>query len=171
MIENNLLHEHSVFLRGCFRVQRNLFSYLWNLKTLILAANLKEDQQILAIWESQNVCFSECRKKCAELWDSVSIYRGQKTLKSSPKVQNANRDSSFCEKIEKGVPYRHPKGVGPKPKRSQFGTFEVPFGTPKVPNGALGCQTFFYVQVPFDSVFAPRRVFILNLWLFYLFSG
>ena len=28
VIENNLLHEHSLFLRGCFRVQRNLFSYL-----------------------------------------------------------------------------------------------------------------------------------------------
>ena len=31
------------YLRGRFRVQRNLFNYLWNLKTLILLANPKEE--------------------------------------------------------------------------------------------------------------------------------
>ena len=81
MIENNLLHEHSLFLIVCFRVQRNLFNYLWNLKTLISIANIKKDQQISAIWESQNVCLSECKKKSSQLWDLISIYRGGKTLK------------------------------------------------------------------------------------------
>ena len=42
-----------------------------------------------------------------------------------------NRDAFFCEKVEKDVSYRHPKRVGPKPKR-------VPFGTLKVLNGAFG---------------------------------
>ena len=45
----------------------------------------------------------------------------------------------FAKKIEKDVPYRHPRRIGPKPKRVQFGTFKVPIGTPKVPNGTLGC--------------------------------
>ena len=35
-----------------------------------------------------------------------------------------NRDAPFYEKVEKDVPYWHPKRFGPKPKR-------VPFGTPK----------------------------------------
>ena len=43
----------------------------------------------------------------------------------------------------------HLKGVWPKPKRGPLGTF-------KVPNGALGCRTFFRVWVRFDSLF---RVF------------
>ena len=45
-----------------------------------------------------------------------------------------NSDATFCEKIEKGVPYRHPKAVGPKPKRGKFGPFRMLFGTPKVTN-------------------------------------
>ena len=51
------------YLRGRFRVERNLFNYLWNLKTLILLANLKEDWEISAIWESQNICLLERKKK------------------------------------------------------------------------------------------------------------
>ena len=51
-----------------------------------------------------------------------------------------NRDLSFCEKIKKGVPYRHLKSVGPKPKRGKFDPFKVPFGTPKVPNGLLDTE-------------------------------
>ena len=51
---------------------------------------------------------------------------------------DVNLDASFCEKIEKGVPYRHSKGIGPKPKREKFGHFKVPFSTLKVPNCALG---------------------------------
>ena len=45
----------------------------------------------------------------------------------------------FAKKIEKGVPYRHPKEIGPKPKRVLFSTFKVPFDTPKVPNGTHRC--------------------------------
>ena len=67
-----------------------------------------------------------------------------------------NSDASFCEKIEKGMPYRHSKAVGPKPKRGKFGPFKVPFGTPKVPNGLLNTKR--------SSVFGcildfPTRVF------------
>ena len=145
MIENNFLHEHSLFLRGCFRVQRNLFNNLWNLKTLILAANIREDQQVLAIWEPQNVCLLERKKKGAELWDSVSIYRGQKTLKNRHGWLGCEFGHIIPRKDRKRVSYRHPKGVGPKPKTSQFDTFKVPFGTPKVPNVTLGCQMFFRV--------------------------
>ena len=69
------------YLRGCFRVQRNFFSYLWNLETLILLANLRKDQLISAICEFP-MPLRAWKKKSVELWGSVSIYRGQKTLKN-----------------------------------------------------------------------------------------
>ena len=89
---------------------------------------------------------------------------------------NANWDSSLCEKIEKGVSYRHLKAVGPKPKRSQFNPFKVLFDTPKVPNGLLDTKRSFmfgcHLDSPFKvfwSVLAPRRTFILSLWFLSLF--
>ena len=153
VIENNLLHEHSLFLRGCFRVQRNLFSYLWNLKTLILAANLRKDQQISAIWEPQNVCLPECKKKVPELWDPVSIYRGWKTLKNRHRWLKCEFKPNLLRKGQKGMHYHHPKSIGPKPKKGKFSPFKVPFSTPKVPNGALGHRTFFCVRVRFGLSF------------------
>ena len=77
--------------------------------------------------------------------------------------QDANLDASFRGKVEKGVLYCHPKGVRPKPKRGPFGPFKVSFGTPKVPNGALGCRTFFRVQVRFGLSF--QGFFIRSLYL------
>ena len=70
------------YLRGCFRVQRNLFSYLWNLKTLASTKIQRGDQKNMSCLGAQNVCLLECRKKDVELWDSVFIYRGQKILKN-----------------------------------------------------------------------------------------
>ena len=37
------------YLRGCFRVQRNLFSYLWNLKTQASIENQRGDQKIWVV--------------------------------------------------------------------------------------------------------------------------
>ena len=81
-----------------------------------------------------------------------------------------NPDASFCEKIEKGVPYHHPKAVWPKPKRRKFGPFRVTFGTPKVPNWPLDSERSFTFGYNWDSsssvfwpVLVPRRVFILRL--------
>ena len=68
-----------------------------------------------------------------------------------------NRDSSFYEKIEKGVPYHHPKDVGPKPKRGKFGHFKVPFGTPKVPNGLLDTERSSVFGCVLDSPFKVFR--------------
>ena len=42
-----------------------------------------------------------------------------------------NRDAPFYEKVEKDVPYWHPKRFGPQPKRVPFDTLKVPIGTPK----------------------------------------
>ena len=56
-------------------------------------------------------------------------------------------------KGRKGCACCHPKGVGPNLKRGRFGPFEVPFGTPKVPNGALGHLTYFRVRVRFGLSF------------------
>ena len=155
MIDNNLLHEHSLFLGRCFRVQRNLFNYLWNRKTLTFVANLREDQQILGIL-------------------SLKTYASQSVKKK--KKRRVNPDASFCEKIKKGVPYCHPKAVGPKPKRGKFGPFRVSFGTAKVPNWLLDTECSFMFGCCLDSsskvfwqVLAPRHVFILHLWFFISF--
>ena len=67
-----------------------------------------------------------------------------------------NLDSSFCEEIEKGVPYRHPKAVGPKPKTWKFGPFIVSFGTPKVLNWLLEAERTFMFGCHLVS---PSRVF------------
>ena len=89
-----------------------------------------------------------------------------------------NQDATFYEKVEKGVPYRHTKGIGPKPKRVQFGTFKVPIGTPKVPNSTLGCWSRFRVRLHFgllflgflEPVLALRRVFnpYSKIFIFFL---
>ena len=113
-------------------------------------------------------------KKGAELWGLVSIYRGQKTLKN--RYGWLGFESTFCEKIEKGVHYHHPKAVGPKPTWWQFDTFRVMFGTPKVPNWLLeaeptfvfGCHLVSPSRV-FWPVLVPRRVFNLRLWFFVSF--
>ena len=81
-----------------------------------------------------------------------------------------NLDASFGEKIEKGVHYRHPKAVGPKPNQGKFGPFKVPFGTPKVLNWLLeaerafmfGCNLVSLSRV-FWLVLVPKRVFNLRL--------
>ena len=86
-----------------------------------------------------------------------------------------NPDTSFCEKIEKCMSYRHPKAIRPKPKRGKLGPFRVPFGTPKVLNWLLdtersfmfGCCLDFSSRV-FWQVLAPRRIFILRLWFFFI---
>ena len=54
-------------------------------------------------------------------------------------------NASFYENVEKGVPYRHPKRIGPKPKRVQFGTFKVPI--------TLSCSGAFWT--PFLGFLGP----------------
>ena len=173
MIDNNLLHEYSLFLRGCFTVQRNLFSYLWNLKTLIFVANLRKDQQVLAIWKPQNVCLPE-RKKSAELWGSVSIYRGQRTLKNRHGRLGCESGRILLWKDRKRCALSSLER--PKPKTWKFGPFRVPFGTPKMPNWPLDTKHSFVFECHLDSFFrvfwpvlVPRRVFILRLWFLSLF--
>ena len=87
-----------------------------------------------------------------------------------------NLDASFCKKVEKGVPYRHPKVIGPKPTWWQFGTFRGPFNTPKVPNWLFEAERAFVFECHLVSpsrVFGPvivsRHVFILRLWFFISF--
>ena len=113
VIENTLLHEHSLFSRGCFRVQRNLFNYLWNLKTLILVANIREDQPISTIWEPQNICLPKCRKRGDELWDSIFFfffYRGQKTLKNRHGRLGCEFGHILPQKGRKGCSLLSPEG-------------------------------------------------------------
>ena len=62
-------------------------------------------------------------------------------------------------KIENGVPYRHLKGVGPKPKIGKFSSFKVSFGTPKVPNGLLDIEHSPVFRCVLDS---PSRVFLIR---------
>ena len=91
-----------------------------------------------------------------------------------------NPDASFCEKIEKSVPYRHPRAVGPKLTRGKFGSFRLPIGTPKVPNWLLDTEHFFCVWVPFGLFFLGffdrslyLDVFSFSVYDFFfnLFSG
>ena len=83
------------------------------------------------------------------------------------------RSHSFAKKIEKGVPYRHPKVVGPKPKRGKLGPFRVSNGTPKVPNWLLDAERTSMFECHLNSlsrvswpVLVPRRVFNIRLWFF-----
>ena len=82
LIRNNLLRGALFFLRGYFRVQRNLCNYLWNLKTLSWE-NIRmgiENMRNLGVWESVSL---ESVKECPRFCDLISIYRGWKTLKIS----------------------------------------------------------------------------------------
>ena len=88
-----------------------------------------------------------------------------------------NPDTSFCKKIEKSVPYRHPKAVWPKPNQGKFGPFRMPFGTLKVPNWVLEAECTFVYGCHLISpstvswlVLVPRHVFNLCLWFFFFFS-
>ena len=55
--------DHFLFLRGYFRVQRNLFNYLWNIKTLISTANIREGICKYEQFESLKVCASQSVQK------------------------------------------------------------------------------------------------------------
>ena len=82
------------------------------------------------------------------------------------------RIGSFCEKIEKGVPYRHSKGIGPKPKRGKFSPLKVPFGTKssvqhsKSAEWALGHYTFFHVRLCFGLFFQGFLIRSLHIDVF-----
>ena len=115
------------------------------------------------------------KKKDVELWGSVSIYRGQKTLKNRHGWLGCESKRILLRKGQMGVPYHHPKAVGPKPKRGKFSPFRVPFSTPKVPNWLLDTEHSFVFGCCLDSsssvfwqVLAPRCIFILHLWFFFL---
>ena len=125
----------------------------------------------------KNVCLSERKKKCAELWGLVSIYRGQKTLKNRYRWLWFKSGRILLRKIEKGMHNRHPKVVRPKSTSGKFGPFRVPFGTPlKVSNWPYGSECTFVFRCCLDSssrvfclVLVPKRVFILRLWFFISF--
>ena len=125
----------------------------------------------------KNVCLSERKKKSAELWDSVSIYRGQKTLKNRYGWLWFKSGRILLRKIEKGMHNRHPKVVRPKSTSGKFGPFRVPFGTPlKVLNWPYGSECTFVFRCCLDSssrvfclVLVPKCVFILRLWFFISF--
>ena len=90
-----------------------------------------------------NVCLPE-RKKNVLNYEVQSLFIEVRGLyKISTDDQDMNSNTSFCEKIEKGVPYRHPKAVGPNPKTWKFGPFRVLFGTPKVSNWPLDTKHSF----------------------------
>ena len=119
---------------------------------------------------------SQSIKKGVGLWGSVSIYRGQKTLKNRYEQLGFNSEVSFCVKIKKDMHNCHSKAVGPKPISGKFGPFRAPFGTPKVPNWPYGFKCNFVFGCRLDSssrvfwlVLVPRRVFILHLWFFISF--
>ena len=57
------MHHHTLFLRGYFRVQRNLFNSLWNLKTLILKQHSERGSENMCGLRVKNVCLLECGKK------------------------------------------------------------------------------------------------------------
>ena len=84
--------------------------------------------------KAYNVCFSERKKKVLNYKVQSLFIKARRLQKIGTEDQDVNPDASFCKKFEKGVPYRHPKAVGPKPKRGKFDPFRVPFGTPKVLN-------------------------------------
>ena len=50
----------------------------------------------------KNVCLSERKKKSAELWDSVSIYRDQKTLKNKYGQLGSESERILLGKDRKG---------------------------------------------------------------------
>ena len=101
----------------------------------------------------KNVCLSEHKNNVLNYKVQSLFIEAIRLYKIGTDGQGLNIDASFCEKVKKGVPYRHLKAVGPKPKRRKFGPFKVPFGTPKVPNGVLGCRTHFRVRVRFGLSF------------------
>ena len=105
------MHGAPIYLRWYFRVPRNLCNYLWNLKILTSTENIREEirkykqfKNVSASWEhTKNVLNFEIQ-----------------FLKNSSDDWNANRDVSFCESFEKGVPYRHTKEIWPKPKSAKW---------------------------------------------------
>ena len=102
--------EQSFFFRGYFRVQRNFFNYLWNLKTLILVANIRKDQLISVICESPKRMSLKVCKKSVELWSSVSIYRGLRILKNRYGQLGFESKRILLRKDRKGYAYSSPEG-------------------------------------------------------------
>ena len=125
----------------------------------------------------ENVCLSKRKRKNVELWGSISIYRGQRTLKNRHKRLGCeSKQRKIQPNKGKGVHYRHPKAIRPKPNKGKFNPFRVPFGTPKVPNWPLDTEHSFVFGCHLDSssrvfwsILVPRRVFILHLWFFISF--
>ena len=62
------------FLREYFRVQRNLFNYLWNLKYLAYKKEIPKRENNRK--ENQRKGKSESVKKFVEFSDATPIYRG-----------------------------------------------------------------------------------------------
>ena len=126
------------YLRGCFRVQRNLFNYLWNLKTLILLANLREDQLLSTICESPK---RKKKKNGAELWCSVSIYRGQKTKKYAWIIRIWIRTHPFVKKSKRVCLIITRRPLGQSPNHGNLALLECRSALQKCRIGPMASNT------------------------------
>ena len=91
--------------------------------------------------------------------------------------QGLNSDAFFCEKIKKGMHYRHPKAVGPKPKSWKFSPFQSTVWHSKSVELPFGLRTLFRVRVPFGLFFqgflvgpCTQPCFHPPFMIFHLFS-
>ena len=117
-------------------------------------------------------------KKGVELWDSVSIYIGQKTLKHRHGWLGCESGHIILWKDWKGCLIVTRRELGQSPKRANSTLLKCRSALQKfrlVPLGVecslvFGCLFYYLFRVFFYYlVLAPRRVFILSLWFLSLF--
>ena len=120
-----------------------------------------------AFWEPKMCASQSIKEMCWIMRFNLYLQRPEDSKKNRYGRLRFESGHILCEKIEKGVPYHHPKATGPKPKTWKFSPF-------RVPNWPYGSEHSFMFGCRLDSsfrvfwlVFVPRHVFILCLWFFF----
>ena len=110
----------------------------------------------------KNVCLLERKKKGVELWGSVSIYRGQKTLKNRYGWLGFESRLILLQIGRKGCALSSPKGCWAKANHMKI----WPYGSEH--SFVFGCRLDSFSKI-FWPILVPRHVFVLRLWFFISF--
>ena len=139
----------------------------------------RRDHKIWAIWKPKMYTSQSVKKKGTELWGSVSIYRGQRTLKNRHERLGCKSKHILLRQNRKKlclIITRRPLGQSPKygnsallECHSALQNCRIGLWTPNT----LSCSGAIWTPLLgfFLPVLVPRRIFILCLWFFIFFFG
>ena len=140
----------------------------------LISKTQRGDQKIWAIWKPKTYASLSVKKKGSELWDSVSIYRGQKALKNRYGWLGFESGLILLRKDWKGCALSSLEGHWPKvPSCSALQKCQIGLWTPNTLSclGAIWTPLlgFFYQPLHLDVFSSSINDFLVFVFVFVFF--